>query len=271
MLTHRFLSISQLSSLRSSFAPNSAGLSFQCLSYNSLRHMSTRRRKKLKPTVIDNRYLLKDAVQELQKIEATKPGHSIHLHVKTRPVPGTPPIRGTLVLPHKIQKRIRILAFAEGPDAEKAKAAGADIIGGTDLLEKIQNNELEFDLVVSTPQMFPTVTKVAKILGPKGLMPNVKRGTVTNDLGTIIEQLKSSIKYTSGRGGDVHSVVGRINFTAEQVEENAKFLLSEIKSYTNLPNTSRKSAKNRGSFFHKIWMSSTQGKGFPLKLSQFDL
>ncbi|ORZ39789.1 ribosomal protein L1-like protein [Catenaria anguillulae PL171] len=178
-----------------------------------------------------------------------------------------PPIRGTLILPCAVPKNVRILCFADGPAAQEAKAAGADIVGTTELVDQITRGELQFDMVISTPEAFPVVTRVAKILGPKGLMPNAKKGTVTSDIQGTIDVLKNSIRYTSGRGGDVNVIVGRIGYSPEQVEKNLRFVLNEVVNWTSQIPGKKKVKKNK--FVHKVWVGATFAPALPLRLTQF--
>ncbi|KNE68914.1 ribosomal protein L1 [Allomyces macrogynus ATCC 38327] len=226
-----------------------------------------RKKKKKADDIVDNRLLIKDAVAILNNREGAQPNHSIHALIKVRPEKGMPPLRGTLILPEKVPKKIRILCFAEGAAAEAAKAAGADIVGTTDLIEPITKGELQFDMVISTPESFTVATKVAKILGPKGLMPNVKKGTVTTELAMTIDVLKNSIRYTSGRTGDVRVTVGKVGFTPEQVEKNLKFVLDEVMGYIALAPGKKKIKRNK--FVHKIWMNATFSPALPLRMTQF--
>ncbi|KAI9178883.1 hypothetical protein H9P43_005545 [Blastocladiella emersonii ATCC 22665] len=226
-----------------------------------------RRKKKAAVEVVDNRLAIKEAVTILNNREGANPHHAIHAMIKVRPEKGMPPIRGTVILPEKVPKNIRILCFADGAAAAAAKAAGADIVGTTDLLDGITRGEYKYDMVISTPESFPVATRVAKILGPKGLMPNAKKGTVTSDLATTIDVLKNSIRYSSGRHGNVNVTVGRVGFTPEQVEKNLRFVLNEVVGYVGQIPGKKKIKKNK--FVHKVWVNSTFSPALPLRMTQF--
>ncbi|KAL7749822.1 hypothetical protein RI367_004698 [Sorochytrium milnesiophthora] len=233
------------------------------------RRLASRYKKKKKAVVVDERPLVAEAIEKIKTKGDALPNHSVHLHVLCKMERGLQPIRGTIILPNKVSKNMRILCFAEGPAAEAAKAAGADIVGSADLLEAITKDELQYDAVVSTPQCFPTVTKVARTLGPKGLMPNVKKGTVTDDVAGIIDTLKSSVRYTCGQHGDVSVTVGRVSFEPEKIEENVRFMVNEIAGHAALVPGKKKIKKK--DFVRKLFMSATKGPGVPLRLTQFEL
>ncbi|KAI9223308.1 ribosomal protein L1-like protein [Blastocladiella britannica] len=227
-----------------------------------------RRKKKKVVEVVDDRLSIKDAVTILNaRTEAVPNRDAINANIKVRSEKGMPPIRGTLILPEKVSKQVRILCFAEGPAAKAATAAGADIVGTTELLDGIQRGTLQYDMVISTPEAFPIATRVAKILGPKGLMPNAKKGTVTTDIATTIDTLKNSIRYTSGRAGNVNVTIGRVGFTPEQIERNLTFVMNEVLGYTALIPGKKKVKRNK--FVHKVWMSATHAPSLPLRLTQF--
>jgi large subunit ribosomal protein L1 len=146
----------------------------RCLVTQQVRNYATKRKTTLRenPDAID----LKQAVNILKAFEVGSPSHQIEAHVQCKIEKSTPLIRGSIVLPKSIKQEATILVFATGKKAEEAKAAGAHFVGGEEMIEKVQSGELKFDKCIATPQMFPSVTKIARILGPKGLMPTVKKG-----------------------------------------------------------------------------------------------
>lgn len=146
----------------------------RCLVTQQVRNYATKRKtaSRENPDAID----LKQAVNILKAFEVGNPSHQIEAHVQCKIEKSTPLIRGSIVLPKSIKQEATILVFATGKKAEEAKAAGAHFVGGEEMIEKVQSGELKFDKCIATPQMFPSVTKIARILGPKGLMPTVKKG-----------------------------------------------------------------------------------------------
>ena len=166
-------------------------------------------------------------------------------------------IRGVLNLPKGSGKNTRVAVVAKGDNATEAKEAGADIVGETDLIEKISANKIDFDILISTPEMMPTIGKVAKILGPRGLMPNPKLGTVTKDLKTAVQNAKSGqIHYKNDKGGIIHAGIGKLNFSEQDLIENLKAFYSSISK--NKPDSVK------GSFVKKVTIASTMGIGLQI-------
>lgn len=160
------------------------------------------------------------------------------------------PVRGSVVLPHGSGKQVKIAVFAAGEDAEKAKALGADYIGGEDLAEKIKKGFMDFDSVVATPDMMKVVSPLGKILGPRGLMPNPKSGTVTKDIQNIIAELKKGrIEFRMDRDGNIHLPVGKASFEREKLIDNINAALKAVLS-------SRPSSV-KGNFIRSISLSLT--------------
>jgi large subunit ribosomal protein L1 len=171
-------------------------------------------------------------------------------------------VRGTCNLPHGTGKSIRILAFAKGGSISEAEQAGADYVGGEDLAKKIQDGWFEFDKVVATPDMMPVVGKLGKVLGPRGLMPSPKTGTVTKDIGQVIGELKKGmVEFRSDRQGVVHTVFGKASFEQSALKEN---LMAIIRSVAE-----RKPEEGvKGRFIKKVSVASTMGPGITLDLSE---
>ena len=169
-------------------------------------------------------------------------------------------IRGAVVLPHGTGKTYRVAAFAKGPKAEEARAAGADIVGDEDLMTEIMNGRMDFDRVVTTPDMMGVVGRLGKILGPRGLMPNPKLGTVTMDIAGAIKAVKGGqVQYRADATGIVHAGIGKASFDEGKLKENILAFVDAI--------AKAKPAGVKGVFFKKIAISSTQGAGVKVVLS----
>ena len=169
-------------------------------------------------------------------------------------------VRGTVVLPNGTGKTVRVLVFTKGEKIAEAQAAGADHVGSEELVEKILGGWMEFDVVVATPDMMPTVGKLARLLGPRGLMPCPKTGTVGVNVKEIIAELKAGkISYRVDKGANVQAPVGKISFTAEALEENAQALIRSI--------VRAKPQTSKGTYVNSITISSTMSPGLPVELS----
>lgn len=170
---------------------------------------------------------------------------------------GEQTVRGSVLLPNGTGKKIKVLVFARGEHEEAAKKAGADYVGAEDMVEKINGGWLDFDAAVATPDLMGLVGKVAKVLGPKGLLPNNKVGTVTFDVASIVSDLKKGrLNYRNDKSGVVHASFGKVSFGKDKLLENFKALINSIRS--NKPSTSK------GKFIKKIVVSSTMGVGINL-------
>jgi large subunit ribosomal protein L1 len=168
-------------------------------------------------------------------------------------------IRSIAMLPHGTGKSYRVAVFARGAQADEAKAAGADIVGAEDLVEEIQKGNINFDRCVATPDLMPLVSKVARVLGPKGLMPSPKTGTVSVNTGSVVKAVKGGqVEFRSEKGGIVHAGIGKASFSARALEENITFLLNVIKE--------EKGPAMKGSFIKKVTLSSTMGAGVQFSL-----
>ena len=163
-------------------------------------------------------------------------------------------IRGVVSLPKMPSKKIKVAVFADGDDLKKAKDSGADIAGSEELIDKVKNGNIDFDKCISTPKMMAKVSVLGQILGPKGLMPNPKLGTVTNDLASAIKNIKSGqIEYKTDKAGLVHAPVGKISFSDDELKKNIVFFLDELKK--------KKPENSKGIFIKKFFVSSTMGPG----------
>ncbi|MEW6243198.1 MAG: 50S ribosomal protein L1 [Bacillota bacterium] len=163
-------------------------------------------------------------------------------------------VRGAVVLPHGIGKEVRVLVFAKGEKAKEAESAGADIVGAEDIVERIQGGWLEFDVAVATPDMMGMVGRLGKILGPKGLMPNPKTGTVTFEVAKAIKEIKAGkIEYRTEKTGIVHAPIGKVSFSEEKILDNYYTLMEAL--------IRAKPAAAKGQYVRSITMSATMGPG----------
>lgn len=172
-------------------------------------------------------------------------------------------VRGLISLPHGTGKTLRVGVFARGPKAEEAAAAGAEVVGAEDLAEKVQAGEIEFDRCIATPDMMALVGRLGKILGPRGLMPNPRLGTVTMDVKGAIEAAKSGqVEYRAERAGIVHAGVGKASFSESQLAENVKALVDALQK--------ARPSGAKGTYLKKASLSSTMGVGVRIDLFSFE-
>ena len=163
-------------------------------------------------------------------------------------------IRGAVVLPNGTGKKVRVAVFAKGAKADEAKAAGADVVGDEDLAEQIKNGDLNFDMVIATPDMMPKMSKIARVLGPKGLMPNPKLGTVTNNVADAVKTAKAGqIEYRAEKKGIIHAGIGKMSFATDKLVENAIALIDQLKKV--------KPASSKGQYILGVSVATTQGPG----------
>jgi large subunit ribosomal protein L1 len=166
-------------------------------------------------------------------------------------------VRGTVSLPNGSGKTVRVAAFAQGPKATEAKEAGADVVGGEELVEQVIAGNIDFDAAVATPDMMATVGKAGRVLGPRGLMPNPKTGTVTNDIGNAVQEIKGGkVEYKTDRTGNVHMIVGKKSFSEQQLLENYLSVVDEILR-------ARPSAA-KGKYIKTLTISTTMGPGIAI-------
>lgn len=195
-----------------------------------------------------------EAVQLVKKAATAKFDESVEVAVRlgVDPKKQDQAVRGVVVLPHGTGKTKRVLVFAKGEKAKEAEAAGADYVGDTDLINKIQQGWFEFDVCVATPDMMAEVGKLGRILGGKGLMPNPKAGTVTFDVAKAVQEIKAGkIEYRLDRAGQIHAPIGKVSFDAEKLEENLRALIDALNR--------AKPAAAKGVYLKKIAVSSTMG------------
>ena len=211
-------------------------------------------------------YPIEEAVNLLNELSKTKLKESfdvsVNLGIDARKSDQT--IRGATTLPHGTGKAVRVAVFAQGENAGKAEAAGADIVGFEDLAESIKGGELNFDVLIATPDAMRIVGQLGKILGPRGLMPNPKTGTVTPDVETAVSNAKSGqVQFRADRGGIVHGSVGQVGFSDKQVEENLEALVTDLQK--------AKPAAAKGIFLKKITLSTTMGPGLAIDQASLEI
>ena len=207
-------------------------------------------------------FKLKDAIEVLKKHSSKKFDESIDLSVSLGidAKKSDQQVRGVLSLPKMPEKKIRIAVFAEGDDAEKAKKNGADVVGSDDLVELIKKGDIKFDKCISTPELMAKVSAVGQILGPKGMMPNPKLGTVTKNIEEAIKTIKAGqIEFKTDKAGIVHASVGKASFTDADLEKNISFFFTELQK--------KKPTSSKGIFIKKFYINSTMGPGLQVDLT----
>ncbi len=222
------------------------------------------KRQKVIATQVDSTkvYSLEDAVALLNGLPAAKFKESLDVSVNlgVDPRKSDQVVRGATTLPAGTGKTVRVAVFAQGAAAEAAKAEGADIVGMDDLAESIQAGNLDFDVVIAAPDAMRVVGKLGTILGPRGLMPNPKVGTVTPDVATAVKNAKSGqARYRVDKGGIIHAAVGQVGFTAEAIRQNVEALVADLKK--------AKPATSKGVYLKKITLSSTMGPGLSIDVA----
>ena len=204
-------------------------------------------------------YSVKEAVDLVKKTATTKFDETIEMHVRlgVDPKYADQQVRGAVVLPNGTGKSKRVLAFAKGDKVAEAEAAGADFVGSDELVQKIQGGWLDFDVAVATPDMMGVVGRLGKILGPRGLMPNPKLGTVTMDIAKAIsEQKAGKVEYRTDKQGNVHCPIGKASFDETKLEENYQTLLDTL--------IKAKPSGAKGQYVKTITLSATMGPGVPV-------
>ena len=206
-----------------------------------------------------------DAISTVKKLATAKFDETIEVHIKTGcdGRHADQQIRGAVVLPHGTGKQVRVLVFAKGAKADEAVAAGAEFVGAEELIPKIQNEGwLDFDVVVATPDMMGVVGRLGRVLGPKGLMPNPKAGTVTMDVAKAIKEIKAGkIEYRLDKSNIIHVPVGKVSFTEEQLADNFQALMGAV--------IKARPSTLKGTFLKSVTMASTMGPGVKLNTVKF--
>ncbi len=207
-------------------------------------------------------YSLEDAVSLIKESSYARFDESIDLAVNLGidPRKSDQIVRGAVVLPHGIGKKIRVLVFAKGEKEKEATDAGADYVGSEDLVEKISKGWLDFDKAVATPDIMGLVGKLGKILGPRGLMPNPKLGTVTFDIAKAVKEIKAGkVEYKAEKAGIVHVPIGKVSFDSKKLRENVKAIIDSL--------VKAKPATSKGKYLKKLSISSTMGPGISVDIT----
>ena len=213
----------------------------------------------------DRTYTIEQAVPLVQKVKYAKFDETVDLSLRlgVDPKHADQMVRGTVVLPHGLGKSKRVAVIAGGEKQKEAQEAGADVVGGDDLVEKIQGGFMDFDAVVATPDMMRSVGKLGKVLGPRGLMPNPKTGTVTPDIARAIREIKAGkVEFRVDKSGIIHAPVGKMSFAAESLVANAHALVESI--------VKAKPAAAKGKYLRSVTLSSTMGPGVRIDTTQIE-
>ncbi len=220
----------------------------------------TKKQREVYPKVDrTKKYSLDEASKLVKEVSYANFDATVELHVRLGVDPSKPDqmVRGTITLPHGTGKKVRVLALVTPEDEEKAKEAGADYVGLDEYIQKIKDGWLDFDVVLATPQAMKKVAQVARILGPRGLMPTPKAGTVVKDIAQAIKEVKKGrISYKMDKYGIVHVPIGKVSFSPEQIKENAEAVLKAL--------LAAKPASAKGQYFKSIYMAPTMGPGIPI-------
>ncbi len=223
--------------------------------------LSKRMREVAKIANHDQAYQLKDAISAISNLPKVKFDETVemHFHLSLDLKGSDPSIRGTVLLPHGTGKTLRLAVFCKGEQAEKAKELGADNVGAEDLIEKIEKGFMDFDCAIATPDMMRELSKLGKILGPRGLMPSPKAGTVTQDVARAIKEVKAGkIEFKSDKQGGIHIGVGKRSFAENKLFENATHALEAINH--------AKPASVKGNLIKTLFISTSMGPGMRIAL-----
>jgi large subunit ribosomal protein L1 len=213
----------------------------------------------------DRSYTIEDAVPLMQKVKFAKFDETVELSLRlgVDPKHADQMVRGTVVLPHGLGKSKRVLAIAGGEKQKEATEAGADIVGGEELVEKINGGWTDFDAVVATPDMMRAVGRLGKVLGPRGLMPNPKTGTVTTDIAKAVKEIKAGkVEFRVDKTGIIHAPVGKISFPSASLVANTHALVDSI--------VKAKPAAAKGKYLKSVTLSSTMGPGVRIDTTHID-
>jgi large subunit ribosomal protein L1 len=207
-------------------------------------------------------YDITEAIGFIKELKHTKFDETVDLAINLGidPRKSEQMVRGSVVLPHGLGKKVRVIVFAKGEKATEAENAGADIVGAEDLVEKVTGGWLEFDKVVATPDVMGLVGKLGKVLGPRGLMPNPKSGTVTFDVGKAVQDITAGkADFRTEKAGVIHVCIGKVSFDDDKLIDNAKTVISSLEK--------AKPSSSKGKYLKKISISSTMGIGVPVVVS----
>ena len=217
----------------------------------------TKKKKQLLELVDpENTYSLEEAMNIFQTVKSNKFDESVDIALRLGIDPGKSDqnVRGAITLPHSLGKTVTVAVFADGDQAKEANDAGADFVGMEDLAEKFKKEEIDVDVVISSQAAMKIVGQLGQVLGPKGLMPNPKTGTVTEKVGEAIKNAKSGqVRFRTDKNGILHGCIGKVSFSSSQIQENAAAMLEEVKKL--------KPATAKGSYIQSVALSSTMGPG----------
>lgn len=211
----------------------------------------------------NQRYALEDSLRLAKETARAKFDETVEIAIRlgVDPRQADQNIRGTVTLPHGMGKPVRVLAFAKGEKEKEAQEAGADFVGGDDLVKKITEGWLDFDKAVATPDMMAAVGRIGKILGPRGLMPNPKTGTVTMDIGKAVKEIKAGkLEYRVDKAGIIHVPVGKASFVQEQLIDNTRAVLASV--------LRAKPPSAKGNYIKGVTVATTMGPGIKIDLAQ---
>ena len=227
----------------------------------------TKRQKAIAEKVVAGKlYAAADAFQILKDVSTVKFAESVDVAINlgVDPRKSDQVVRGSTVLPHGTGKDVRVAVFAQGDNAEKAKEAGADIVGFEDLAESVKAGNLDFDVVIASPDAMRVVGALGTVLGPRGLMPNPKVGTVTPDVAGAVKNAKAGqVRFRTDKNGIIHASVGKVGFEANAIQENVEALLADLKKL--------KPASAKGIYVKKVTLSTTMGPGLVVDQASLDV
>src|SRR5438876_8146224 len=210
------------------------------------------------------KYNLEEAVKKLKEIAFAKFDETVELTMwlDVDPRKADQLVRGTLVLPHGLRRSKTVLVIAQNEKIKEAEDAGADFVGGEDMVNKIKGGWLDFDAVIATPDMMRLVGGLGKVLGPRGLMPNPKTGTVTFDVKTAVKETKAGkVEYRVDKTGVIHTAIGKVSFDADKIADNARALIEAV--------VKAKPSSAKGKYMKKVNLAPTMGPGVPLDEAAF--
>lgn len=227
----------------------------------------TKKAREIKAKVLRSKqYSIAEAIGLLKEFANSKFDESVDVSVNlgVDPRKSDQNVRGASVLPHGTGKSVRVAVFTQGPNADAAKEAGADIVGMDDLAEQVKRGEMDFDVVIASPDAMRVVGQLGQILGPRGLMPNPKVGTVTPDVATAVKNAKSGqVRYRTDKAGIIHCSIGKVSFDENAIKQNLEFLIGDLKK--------AKPTAAKGVYLKKIALSSTMGPGLWIDQTSIDI
>ena len=227
----------------------------------------TKRQRAINEKVVPGKqYTVEEAVSLLSELSTVKFTESfdVVINLGIDPRKSDQNVRGASVLPNGTGKTVRVAVFAQGENADAAKEAGADVVGFEDLAESIQGGNLDFDVVIATPDAMRVVGRLGTILGPRGLMPNPRVGTVTPDVAAAVANAKGGqVRYRNDKGGIIHTIIGQVGFEAAAIQENLLSLIGDLQRL--------KPASSRGVYLKKISLSTTMGPGLAIDIASLGL